>query len=695
MIKRLPTVFAVLCFAFSVWAAPVRDQHVVADLIPETTSIQSGQPFWVGLRLSMDEHWHTYWKNCGDACQPTSLKWTLPPGFTNGPIHWPAPIRFSASPEVVNYGYEGDALLLVQLFPPSGLEPGTSVEIKARAKWLMCSDSCIPGKADFTLNLPVTAAAAELDATKGELFADARKRLPVPATNLELRTSIASGNLVISVPSNTAQDGFFFIEDDGIVRYEGQQVWQEAGTRRELHIPMARDAAAPERIRGVLVPKDKAQPALQLDLPFRDAAKPAGTASTASAIAAPSTGETGLTFWSGLLAMFVGGLILNLMPCVFPVLSLKIVGFVESSKEGHGSATAHAGAFVGGVMVSMWALAGVLLVLRSQGGAQGWAFQMANPHFVLGLIFLFLLIGLNMFGVFEMGVGVTGAGGGLQAKKGLAGSFFSGLLTTVAGAPCAGPFLGSAIGFALSQSSTVALLSFTAMGLGTAAPYALFSTIPSLLKFIPRPGAWMDTMKQLMGFPMVATAAWFAASFVKLQGGENAELRVEAMKSLLFGTVAVAIAAWVYGKWAALHREPRTRWIARLASVALLVGASIYASQKPETVFEPWSPEKIAKLREAGKPIFVDFTAEWCAICQVNKQIIERDDVLAAFKAKGVTLMLADWTDNNERVGAGLAEFGRAAVPLYLLYGRDATLPPQILPQALTPGQLKAAIDAL
>jgi thiol:disulfide interchange protein DsbD len=216
-----------------------------------------------------------------------------------------------------------------------------------------------------------------------------------------------------------------------------------------------------------------------------------------------------------------------------------------------------------------------------------------------------------------------------------------------------------------------------------------------MLKFIPRPGPWMETMKQLMGFPMVATAAWFAASFVKLQGGENAELRVDAMKSLLFGTVAISAAAWVFGKWAAIHREPRTRWIATVSAVALIAAGSIYAIQKPVTTFEPWSPEKIAMLRAQGKPVFVDFTAEWCAICQVNKKIIERDDVVAKFKSKGVTLMIADWTDQNDRIGAGLKEFNREAVPLYLLYGRDGSKPPQILPQALTPGMLTEALDKL
>lgn len=682
-------------------AAPVRDKYVEADLISEDSSIQPGRPFWVGVRLKMDPRWHTYWKNCGDACQPTSIKWTLPDGFTAGDIQWPYPTRFSLSREVVNYAYEGIALLMVQITPPANLPADQPVTLKALVKWLMCSEMCIPGKAELSLTLPVKNEKPAPDFSYAERFESTRAKLPQDIPGWKVGGEISGSNLVLRAtpPADfkaEAPGSYFFVETDGFIDYEGKQTLSNENGTLVVTIPLAAKPEIPDKATGVLVIKSDPVLPLKVDLPLKSAVESAPTKNgPENKIVAPQTNTSGLSLWSGLLAMFLGGLILNLMPCVFPVLSLKIVGFVEQAKEGHGTATAHAGAFVAGVMVSMWVLAGILLALRNHGGNQGWAFQMANPHFVLALIFLFLLIGLNMFGVFEIGVGLTGAGGELQAKKGLAGSFFSGLLTTVAGAPCAGPFLGTAIGFALSQSNTVALLSFTAMGLGTAAPYALFSTAPALLRFIPRPGPWMETMKQLMGFPMVATAAWFAATFVKLQGGDNAELRIDSMKSLLFAAVAVAVAAWIFGKWAALHRAIGTRWTARIAALALIAGAGVYAIQKPETVFEPWSPEKIAKLREAGKPVFVDFTAEWCAICQVNKKIIEQPDVLAKFKLKGVTLMIADWTDQNMRVGAGLKEFERDAVPLYLLYGKDGTKPPAILPQALTPGTILDELDKI
>lgn len=700
-IIRLITAFALLPLVL--FAVPVRDKQVVAELVAENTSVKPDEPFWVGVKLTMDEHWHTYWVNCGDACQPTTLKWTLPEGFTAGAIQWPAPIRFSISPEVVNYGYEGETMLLVQITPPATLAAGSSVDLKVLAKWLMCHEMCIPGKAELTLSLPSRSEVPTADASHAASFAKSRTQLPSSTTGWIVTTAVEGSSIVLRAtpPAGFADEipgGYFYILDDLVVKYEGKQVWAKDGSSYKLTVPLADKPEVPASIRGVLVLDGGKVPPIEVGAAVPLPPKTVSAANGDKRVAAPAATST-LSIGTGLLLMFLGGLILNLMPCVFPVLSLKIVGFVEHAKEGGASAKAHAGAFTAGVLVSMWILAGLLLALRGQGGTQGWAFQMSNPTFVLCLIFLFLLIGLNMFGVFELGVGVTSAGSNLQDRKGLAGSFFSGLLTTVAGAPCAGPFLGTAIGFALAQSAPVAMLAFTAMGAGTALPYVVLSTNPALLRILPRPGAWMETMKQLMGFPMVATAAWFGATLVKLQGGSDlgtqADLRVEAMKALLFGAVAVAIGAWVFGKWAAIHREPRTRWIARIATLALIAAGGWYALQKPATVFEPWDPAKLAALREKGKPVFVDFTAEWCAICQVNKHVIEKPDVLAKFKEKNVTLMIADWTDQNERVGAGLKEFGRDAVPLYLLYSPDASKPPQILPQALTPGIISDALDKL
>ena len=694
--------FASLSLSFllmvaAVSAAPVRDQHVEAELVVEGQSIQPGATFWAGLRLAMDPHWHTYWKNCGDACQPTDIEWALPEGFKAGDIHWPYPIRFELPPDIVSYGYKDEVLLLVPVTAPASLPAGGSVTLKARASWLMCEEMCIPGKADLSVTVPVAATAPSPDQKWADAFAASRAALPAEVPGWQFTASHDAKSITLTAlpPKDSARDvpsAYFFPEEENVINYGKSQLWARAGAGWQLTLARAElDAPFPARLRGVLVAAtgwdaDGRIKAAKVDIAYGDTAAPATTSSLAVAAAAPP----GLGLWSGLLAMFLGGLILNLMPCVFPVLSLKIVGFVEQSKQERGHASQHAMAFTAGVLISMWVLAAILLSLRGSGQTAGWAFQMTNPAFVLGLIFLFLVIGLNMFGVFEMGVGLTSVGGGLQSRRGLAGSFFSGLLTTVAGAPCAGPFLGTAIGFTLRQSAPLALLSFTAMGLGTALPYALLSSFPSLLRFLPKPGAWMETMKQFMGFPMVATAAWFASTFVKLMGG------VDALIPLMFGCILAAVGAWVYGKWGAFHRTRASRIVALAVALLLLAGGAHTALKRPAIVFDTWSPAKVAALRATGKPVFVDFTAEWCAICQVNKKVaIENKAVVEKFKAKGVTVLIADWTDQNAEVTQGLKEFDRAAVPLYVLYGRDPAAAPVILPQALTPGLLLDALDKL
>jgi len=686
MLKRFITCLTILVaiLAMPVHAAPVRDGAVEAELVSEVKSIQPGASFWVALRLKMDPHWHTYWVNAGDSGLGTKLKWTLPEGFEAGPIVWPTPSRIE-EPPLVSYGYIDEIYLLVEIKAPAGLVPGATVDLSAKATWLMCKDQCVPGKANFKLALPVDAAAPAANDSAQKIFETARARLPIQNSPWKFDVS-TSGNTVVlrAVPPAGVQPAsdkvYFFPQDQDAIEYAAAQSWKKDGDAYLLTMQRSNAATSTlTALRGVVTGLDNTT-GIEVDVPV--------AAASETASPAPTPAASTLTLWSGLLLMFLGGMILNLMPCVFPVLSLKIVGFVEQAREGHGHATKHAAAFTAGVMVSMWILAAVLLSLRGQGSQVGWAFQMSDPRFVLGLIFLFLILGLNMFGVFEMGLALTSVGGSLHARKGLAGSFFSGLLTTVAGAPCAGPFLGTAIGFALSQSTAVALLAFTAMGLGTAAPYAILSSFPGLLKFIPKPGAWMETMKQLMGFPMLATAAWFAGTFAKLNGG------IDALIQLLFGCVLVGIGAWVFGKWGALHRSNTSRWIARIVAFLLIIQGTRTALRKSEIEFQSWSPKAVAELVSQGKPVFVDFTADWCAICQVNKRVaIENKDVAAKFRDLGVTVLMADWTDQNDEVAQGLKEFNRAAVPLYVLYTGDPATPPVILPQALTPGIVIEALE--
>lgn len=687
----LATLIVLLLAGFAP-AAPVRDQHVEAELIAPQTSLQPGQPFWVGLRLVMDDHWHTYWQNPGDSGLGTRLKWSLPEGFTAGPIVWPAP-QLIPTPPLVSYGYEREVLLLTRITPPATLPPG-DITLSARASWLMCKDVCIPGKAEVSLTLPVRDAPPEPDPTWAGRFTATLAALPAEATGwiTRARHSGSTIELQATLPEGWQtgrREVYFFADREGVIESAAPQ--QVSWEGRTLRLTMARAATAdelPARLTGVLVGEkgwasSGRSAAVAIDAELSEGA-------FAAAPAAASSAAASMTVPVALFFAFLGGLILNLMPCVFPVLSLKIVNLVEQSRETHESAIKHAVVFTAGVLISMWVLAAMLLALRGSGSTVGWAFQMSNPPFVLALTILFLLIGLNMFGVFEVGVGLTRAGGLAQDQRGLAGSFFSGLLTTVAGAPCAGPFLGTVIGYALAQPAGLALLAFTAMGLGTAMPYALLSTQPRLLKALPRPGAWMETMKQFMAFPMIGTAGWFASIYVKLHGGEDAVFRL-----LLAFTLAGA-AAWTFGKWSALHRSTPVRWAGRIAAACLLALAFRHALHKSDLRMEPWSMPRVEALRRAGQPVLVDFTAEWCAICQVNKRVaLEHPDVIAKLKEKGVTVLMADWTDQNAEVAAGLAEFGRAAVPLYLLYGRDPTQPPQVLPQALTRGIVLEALDRL
>lgn len=688
--KRLLLFLLILPF-IPLHAAPVRDRYVEAELIAQNTSIQPGEPFWVGVKLTMDDRWHTYWQNPGDSGLGTTINWTLPAGFSAGPIVWPYPHRIPIPP-LVNYGYEDEVVLLTQITPPAHLTE-ENVSLGARVDWLMCEEQCIPGKATITLSLPINQSTPELNPDNKIAFKSAFEMLPAASDGWSASAQLAGNQieLEVTLPEDWATgqtDVYFFASNSGVTEPSATQSVSWKG--RTLHLTVARAEIASEPINsvsGILYSesgwqKDGKIPAVEID------ARPAG----GTAASSTPTGAPGIrmTVPVALVFAFLGGLILNLMPCVFPVLSLKVVHLVEQSRETETSAIKHALVFSSGVLLSMWALAIILLVLRGSGSLLGWAFQLSNPAFVLALTFLFLLIALNMFGVFEVGIGLARAGGNAQDQKGLAGSFFSGLLTTIAGAPCAGPLLGPVIGYALAQPANLALLAFTAMGIGTAAPYAILSTNPRLLKALPKSGKWMETMKQFMAFPMLATAGWFASIYAKLHGGNDAVFRI------MIAFVLIAAAAWVFGKWTALNRTNGVRWIARIAAIALFTLAMQFALNKSSLVVEKWSEAKVASLRAAGKPVLVDFTAEWCAICQVNKRVtLQNPEVAARLKEKGVTVLVADWTDQNDEVSKGLAEFGRAAVPFYVFYGRGQNAEAQILPELLTPGIILEKLEAL
>ena len=664
-------------------AAPVRDRHVEAELVAAETALVPGRVATVALRLSHDEHWHTYWQNPGEAGLPTEIKWQLPEGFAAGPIQWPVPHLIETG-GIFNYGYEGEVLLLTELAVPASAKPGATVELRADVSWLMCKESCIPGEAKLSLTLPVAAVAAP-DPRWSARLAAARAALPKPIETLAARGYRNGKTITLVVESraalNPAIAGVAFFSADSAVDAQALAVPTRKDQALQFVVPQAAAAANPAKLAGLLIATEGWIPggpaAVVVDIPVTDGPVPTDATAATGGLA-------------GVLALaFVGGLILNLMPCVFPVLGIKILGFVQQAGEDRTKVKLHGLAFAGGVLMSFWLLAGVLIALRAGGAQIGWGFQLQQPGFVFALVIVMLVFALSMSGVFEIGGSLIGAGVGLQSKSGLAGSFFSGVLATVVATPCSAPFLAPALGAALTLGPAESLLVFTCIALGLAVPYLAISLFPVLIKVLPRPGAWMETFKQFMAFPLYATSGyliWVLAGQVDDYG----------LLFALLGLTVVAMAAWVLGRWATISREPRVRWTGRLAALALLgAGVALGLPRAPaanHVEWQPWSTEAVAKLRAENRLIYVDFTARWCVTCQANKaSVFSSAEVLRTFGDRQVAALRGDWTNRDPKITAELQRFNRAAVPMDLVY-LPGRADPILLPEVLTPGTVLAAL---
>ncbi len=675
MNKPLLSLFLILLWSLPGWAEVVKDAHTEAELVSEVTSIQPGQPFTVALRLKMDDHWHTYWKNPGDSGLATTLAWTLPPGFEASLIRWPHPQKFEVA-GLISYAYEGEVYLLVDITPPSQVDE-EEVSLKARADWLACQEACIPGGADLTLTLPVSdsfpqpsPAAQAIDAT----------RLKLPIEGGGLKAGWQGDQIALYFEPPFEGEPYFFTSEPMTVNLTAPQVLSEAGSGNVLSLTVDKLAQEkPERLEGVLVlgqgPDSRA---LKVSVPVE---------ATAPVAVIPAPGETqGLP--AALFFAFLGGMILNLMPCVLPVLSLKVLGFVEQANEEGTKPILHGLVFSLGVILSFWAIAGALLALRATGEQVGWGFQLQNPLFVSALAILFLLIALNLFGVFEVGEGLTTLGDAAEGKSGFTGSFTSGVLATLVATPCTAPFMGSAVGFTLNQPALISLAVFTAVGVGMAFPYLVLTGSPALLKFVPRPGAWMEGFKQFLAFPMLLTAAWLCS----VVGSQTDN---EGVFPLLAALVAVALAGWVYGRWGS-SLEVKPRRIGQAITVALLAfSLNLVAGIGKESgiQWEPYSPQLVTELQQSEEPFFIDFTADWCLSCKANERIaLSSSKVIDRLQKLEVRTLKADWTDRNEEITQALARFGRNGVPLYVLYpggGRE----PVVLPEVILPSTVLEALE--
>ncbi len=677
----------------------VSTDNVKAQLVGEVSTIAPGQSFWVALEFTIRDGWHTYWRNPGDSGQATTLKWQLPAGFAAGDIVWTTPHRFELPP-LVNYGYAKQAVHLVNITAPKDLAVGTPVVLSAKVAWLVCSDVCIPGDAELQLNLPVTAQAGSADPAAAALFSAARSELPSP--QLAATTArIKDGRLMIALgkewgatlPQITSLS--FFPYDEGGIDYAAPQTLTR--TKDEVTLAMKLGDQPPKggTVRGVLVATEQSGNGA-VTVPMEIAA--GFTAGNGASTSARGAAEAGTSVAVLMLLAILGGLILNLMPCVFPVLSIKAIGLVEQAKKHPAAVRTKGLVFAAGVIGSMLCLAAVLLVLRAGGEQIGWGFQLQSPLFVTFLVYLLLAVGLNLSGVFEVGGGLAGVGDSLTQGDSYRASFFTGVLTTLVATPCTAPYMAFAVGAALTQPAAIALCIFAALGLGLALPYLLLSFAPWLRRALPKPGAWMDTLKQVFAFPIYASAAWLL--WVLAQQTSSFGLG-----AALAGAILVALAAWAYqkskagsaaGRAVALVTATLSVLIAvvlpvRFAGVAAAAGAAAGgASSQGE--WRRYDAAEVAKLESEGRPLLVDFTASWCLTCLVNERNAFSDPaVQEVFHSKGVTLMKADWTNRDPVITKALASFGRAGVPLYVVYNSKPGTEPVILPQLLTAGIVQSA----
>lgn len=677
--------------------APVAHAQVQASLVAADQSVQPGRPFTVGLRLAHDAHWHSYWINPGTG-YATSLAWKLPPGWKASEINWPVPrVVRDTTGMITGNGYEGVVTLPVTLTPPADLKPGDTVTLAADAKWLMCAAVCVPGKAAVSLTLPVLAATPAPSAQAADLKA-ALDSLPQSFPALIARASLKGKTITLTLTH--AADAHlpklekpWFFSTDATVQFDEPQSVRSTGPEETvLDLPLSPNlAATPARLAGVLriEAADGTVAGLVIDTPIETASAPTFGVTHATPAAAVAVTPLAGT----LVIAFIGGLILNLMPCVFPVLGIKILGFVNQAGSDRRKVTLHGLAFAGGVLVSFWALAGLLAVLRAGGDQLGWGFQLQSPAFVFTLAAVMLVFALSMSGVFEFGQRATGVGSGLQSQHGFAGSFFTGVLATVVATPCSAPFLAPALGAALALPVVESFIVFTAIATGLALPYLLLSLFPQAVKALPRPGPWMETFKQAMAFPLYATVGylvWVLAG--QLKSNDTALLGV------LLGLTVIALGTWLYGRYATFGAKPaRARFGVIGGLVLLSLGAWLGWPRPPAPsaiIWQPWSAEAVAKAVADGKPVYVDFTARWCFTCQTNKKVVfSSAEVLKTFRDKQVVTLRGDWTDEDPLITAELAKWNRSAVPFNLVY-LPGKPDPVVLPELLTPGIVLDAFTA-
>ena len=665
----------------------VSTEHVTVTLVSEQSNIEPGQTFWIGLHFELIPHWHIYWRNPGASGSAPVIRWTLPAGWEIGEIHWPVPKRIRVGP-LSNYGYEDSVVLLVPVqVPPSPLLADSQI-ITADAEWLVCRVECIPESGLLTLELGNAGNVSSATDETRELFNATRALWPEAMTQAgnyrldddTLAISVAMTDAITRSPA----DVWFAATEWGPVDASGAQRWAHSTTGFTLSVPagdLPPDGNSP--LEGLLVMESVRDGTMaQSGHYVRLAAEP-----PASSVNRDLSPMTALVF------AFLGGLILNIMPCVLPVLSIKILGFVREAGANQQRLAYHGLSYTAGVLSCFTVIAAVLLALRASGESLGWGFQLQSPVLVTLLTYLMLLVGLNLAGVFSVGGKLMNAGHSLTGISGLPGTFATGVLAAIVASPCTAPFMGAALGYAITRPAPESLAVFLSLGAGFALPVLLLSLFPAWLQFIPKPGNWMKRFQQALAFPMFATAAWLL--WVLSQQTDT-----WVYGGALAGLVILAFVAWLYGQWTPRGWRLWLLGTCTAAALMLVIGPMLASDPSAQPRLDssddrPWSEQQVQELTAAGRPVFVNFTAAWCITCKVNEQLaLSTDNTRQLFEARSIAYLVADWTRRDPAITRQLERYGRSGVPLYLLYP-PAAEQPVLLPQLLTEGNIAEAIDKL
>ena len=665
--------------------------HLHVKLVIPGQSLQAGAASHAGLYFKLEPGWHIYWQNAGDSGEPPHIKWTLPDGITAGPLQFPAPTRLPLGP-LMDFGYENEVMFPFDLNVAAAAKHGP-VTLEAKVDWLVCREVCIPGKAQLEIKRDV--AAPGVGSTTGEpesglwqRWSSAVPKPPGDATKVLFQPTPTGFRLGVTTGHRETEAAFFPADQDILDNPAPQKA---SPTPRGLVLELKKDSnltSNPAQLKGVL------------ELSGGRAYDVVATRGTVAAVVTEPA-------WPKFLRIvgfaFLGGLLLNLMPCVFPVLFLKGLALVNSGAEERSKLRNHGFIYAAGILVSFWVLVGVLLALRAAGSGLGWGFQFQSPIFLALMAGLLFFLGLSLAGQFEIGLSLTSAGGSLAAKQGYTGSFFTGVLAVVVATPCTAPFMAAAIGYALAQPPAITFAVFTALALGLAAPYVALTLQPAWTRWLPKPGAWMEVLRQAVSVPIFGTVIWLAWVLAQAYGATT-------LVALLTGFLLLAIAGWFLGRW------PAKRWATGVAALIVLAffGLAVWgqrmATQEqiqsaiassggvvstPGSAWQPWTSDAVAKLQSQGRPVFVDFTASWCLSCQVNERVaLGAPDVQKAFQSANVALLKADWTRQDESITQALAALDRSGVPAYALYPPGQS-EPTLLPQVLTPGIMLDALSKL